>query len=100
MMTKSLGCVSTEVRNLLHYDGLIDVELFLDEFESELLEEHLFQALELALHAMPSRWWGTHKENFDGWKEYRRMMKLRFGYANTRMIGMYSGRDDPCDHIA
>jgi len=35
MMTKSSRCVSTEVRNLLHYDGLLYVELFLDEFEKE-----------------------------------------------------------------
>lgn len=26
-------------------------------------------------------------------------MKLRFGYANTKMIEKYSGKDDPCDHL-
>jgi len=52
------------------------------------------------MHAMPSRWWGTHKEKISGWKEYRRMMKLRFGYANTRMIEKYNGKDDLHDHLA
>ena len=42
MMTKSLRCVSTEVRNIPHYDGLTDVELFLYEFEREVSEEHRF----------------------------------------------------------
>lgn len=32
MMTKSLRCVSNEVRNLPHYDVLNDVEFFLDEY--------------------------------------------------------------------
>jgi len=99
MMTNSLRCVSTEVRNLLHYDGLTNVELFLDEFEREVLEEHQFQALELALHATPSYWWGTHKERFARWREYKRMMKLRFRYDNTIMIEKYSGKDDPRDHL-
>lgn len=33
MMTKSLSCVSTEVRNILHYGALDDVSLLLDKFE-------------------------------------------------------------------
>lgn len=59
-----MWCVSIKVRNHPHYDGLTGVELFLDEFEREVLEEHHFHALELALRAMPAHWWGMHKENF------------------------------------
>ena len=58
-----------------YYDGLTDVDKFLDAFEREVPEKHRFQALDLALRAMPARWWGTHKDNFDGWREYRRMMR-------------------------
>lgn len=54
MMTKSLHCVSLEVRKLPYYDGLIDVDLFLDEFECEVPEDHCFQALELALCTTPT----------------------------------------------
>jgi len=46
MMTKSLRYVSSEVRNLPHYDGLTDVDCFLDAFEREVLEKHHFQALD------------------------------------------------------
>lgn len=56
MMTKALGCVSSEVRKLPYYDGLTDVDVFLDEFEREVPENHHFQALELALRATPTRW--------------------------------------------
>lgn len=62
MLTKSLHCISMEVKNLSHYDGLDDVNLFLDKFEREVPEEHQFQALNLALHAMPSNFWGTQRK--------------------------------------
>lgn len=99
MMTKPLRCVSTEVRKLPNYDGLTDLDLFLDEFEREVPQEHHFQALELALRPTPAHWWGAHKDNFASWKEYRRTMRLRFGYANTRMTKKYSGKDDPHENL-
>lgn len=52
------------------------------------------------LRATPTRWWGTHKSNFTDWKEYRRMIKLRFGYANTRIIDKYTRKDDPREYLA
>ena len=54
MMTKSLWCISIEVRKLPHYDGLTYVSLFLDEFEREVPKEKHFQMLELALRATPT----------------------------------------------
>lgn len=39
MMTRSLHYVSSEERNLPTYDGLIEVETFLDAFEREVLEK-------------------------------------------------------------
>ncbi len=79
MMTKSLCCVSSKVRILPYYDGLIDVDEFLDAFEREVTEKHRFQVLDLALHTTPARWWDTHKDSRDGWREYWRMMMLWFG---------------------
>jgi len=61
------------------YDGLTNVDKFLDSFEREVPEDHCFQALDLALRGTPAWWWGTHKDNFDEWHEYRRMMRLQFG---------------------
>ena len=97
MMTKSLCCVSSKVRSLPYYDGLNEVDKFLDAFEREVLEKHRFQALDLALCATPARWWGMHKDNFDGWREYRRMMRVRFGHPKVRFTKKYDGRSDPRD---
>ena len=55
MMTRSLHCVSSEVRNLPTYDGLNDVYVFLDAFEREVPKKQHFQALEWALCATPTR---------------------------------------------
>jgi len=66
MMTKSLRYVSLEVRNLPYYDGLTDVDKFLDASECEVPEHHHFYELDLALHATLARWWGMHKDSFDG----------------------------------
>ena len=55
MMMKSLCCVSSKVRKLPYYDGLTNVDMFLDEFERKIHEDHQFQALELALRATPTR---------------------------------------------
>jgi len=83
MMTKSLHCVLSEVRILHYCDGLIDVDKFSDAFEREVLEKHRFQALDLALRATLARWWGTDKDNFNGWREYRRMMRVWFGHPKV-----------------
>ena len=99
-MTKSLRCLSWEIRKLPYYDGLADVDMFLYEFECEIPEDHNFQALELALHSTLARWWGTHKDSIARWRDYRRMMKLWFLRANTRMTEKYNGKDDMCDHLA
>ena len=42
-MMKSLRCVSSEVRKLPYYDGLTDVDMFLDEFECEVPEDNTFK---------------------------------------------------------
>ena len=100
MMMKSLHCVSSELIKLPYYDGLTNVAKFLDAFEHEAPKDHHFQALDLALRATPARWWGAYKHGFDGWRDYRRMMRLQSRCLNTRVIEKYSGKDDPHDHLA
>ena len=58
MMTKSLHCVSLEIRNMPYYYGLTDVDKFFDAFEREVIEKLHFQALDWA--TTPARWWSTH----------------------------------------
>lgn len=57
--------MSLEVRNLPAYDGLNDVDVFLDAFEREVLEKQHFQVLDWALRATAARWWGMHNGSFD-----------------------------------
>jgi len=71
--------VSSEVKDLSHYDGLTDVDWFLDAFEREVQEKHHFQALEWVLHVTLARWWGMHKDSFGDWRDYRMMMRTHFG---------------------
>lgn len=97
MLTKLIQCISTKVWNLPYYNGLENVNLFLDKFERDVPKEHWLQVLSLALWATPGHRRGRHKGTFTDWKEYRWMMKLRFGYANTHMIEKYTGKDDSCE---
>jgi len=48
---------------------------------------------------MPTWWWGTHKDSFDEWCEYRRMMRLRLGHLNVHLTKKYDGRNDLLDHL-
>ena len=91
MMTRSLRCVSTKVRYLPTYDGLSEVDTFLDKFEREVLERQRFQALNWVLRATLVRWWGTHKGSFDDWHECRRMMCTWFGKRRVRLTDKYNG---------
>jgi len=67
--------VLTKVRNIPTFDGLNEVDIFLDAFEREVLEKQCFQALDWALCTTAARWWGAHKGSFDDWHECRRMMR-------------------------
>ena len=49
---------------------------------------------------MPVRWWGTHKDNFDEWCDYRRMMRTWFGRPKVWVTEKYDGRNDLRDHLA
>ena len=44
MMTRSLHYVSSEVRNFPTYDGLNDVDIFLDAFDREVPKRKCFEA--------------------------------------------------------
>lgn len=66
MMMESLRCVLSEVRKIPYYDGLTNVDKFLDAFEHKVPEDHHFQALDLALHTTLARWWGMRKYSLAG----------------------------------
>lgn len=43
---------------------------------------------------------GYHKDSFDEWREYRRMMRLRFGHSKVWLAEKHDGINYPCDHLA
>jgi len=46
------------------------------------------------------RWWGTHKDSFDDWHAYRKVMRVWFGHPQVWLIKKYDGRNEPRDHLA
>ena len=65
MMTRSLHCVLMEARDLPMYDGLSEVDDFLNIFEREVLEQQHFNALKWVLCTTPARWWGMYQGSFE-----------------------------------
>lgn len=100
MMMRSLHCIAKEVRDLPTYDGLSEVDAFLNMFEREVPKQQHFKALKWVLRATPLRWWGTHQGSFQDWHKCRRMMRKHFGKPQMHLIDKYDGQDDPGAHLA
>lgn len=61
MMTRSLHCISTKASDLSTYDGLSEIDTFLDNFAWEVPDEQHFKALNWVLRDTPTRWWDMHR---------------------------------------
>jgi hypothetical protein len=59
--------LGVEIREPPSFHGLNDLETFLTQYEDEVLENQRLLALDLALKATPTRWWGAHKETITNW---------------------------------
>jgi hypothetical protein len=64
-MTRALRWVGTEVRKPPNFYGMNDLEEFLRKFEVEVLGNQILPALEIALKATSTHWWGTHKKKIN-----------------------------------
>ena len=95
MMIRSLRCISTKVRDLPTYDGLSEVDSFMNRFEIEVLEQQRFNSLKWVICVMPNRWWGTHQGSFEDWCECRRMIRMDFGKPRVQL----TDNNDGCDHL-
>jgi len=67
MLTKFVYFIKAQDRELPVYDELTIVNEFVEKFESTVPEYQWFDALKWALHATPTRWWGTHEGAFVDW---------------------------------
>ena len=82
------------------YDGLSEVDDFLNKFEREVPEQQHFDALKWALRATPARWWGTHQKSFEDWRDCRRMMCLRFGKPQMWLKDKYDRKNSSRAHLS
>lgn len=98
MMMRSMHCVSIEVMNLPTYDGLIEVDDFLNKFEREVLEQQHFESLKWVLRTMPTRWWGIYEISFEDWCEWRRKIHMRFGKPQMWLTNKIARWNVLCTH--
>lgn len=87
-----------EVRDLSLYDRLGDVNTFFRDYKRRVPQCQRLLALDQALRATPTRWWGAHKKNIGDWKKCRRLMWISFGQVEANLIDRYDGQNDPIDH--
>ena len=91
--------MTSNVCNLPSYDGLGDVNIFLTDYEEQVLENQILLALDIALKSTPDRWQGAHKKNIEGWQECRKLMWIRLGQIDTDIEIKYDGETNPRKHI-
>ena len=67
-MTRSLCYIGTKLCDPSKYDGLNDIEYFVQVFELQIPEQQILLALDVVLKATPARWWVAHKEGIEHWQ--------------------------------
>jgi hypothetical protein len=76
------------------------LETFLTQYEYEVLENQRLLALELALKATPTRWWGAHKATITNWYQCKRLLRIRFSAAQKNSKQQkYEGLGTPAKHF-
>ena len=98
-MTNSLRWISANVRDIPSFDGLEDVNEFLQQFEQEIPHEQRMEAIDLAVKATPARWWHAHKEHIASWDDFKRLMAIRFSNNKEPLQQKYTGESHPRSHI-
>jgi hypothetical protein len=73
-LTREVHWIDTTVSTLPTFDGLNHLESFLLEFEETVPVQQRLLALDEALKATPTRWWGTHKMNIMNWIQCHTLM--------------------------
>ena len=60
-ITKSLRWIGSEVSTLPIFDGLSDIHIFVQEYDSKVPYSERLRSLMVALRATPVRWWTTQQ---------------------------------------
>jgi hypothetical protein len=63
ILTREVCWIDKTLSNLPTFDGMNPLESFLSDLEASVPTQHRLLAMNEALKATPTRWWGTHKSN-------------------------------------
>jgi hypothetical protein len=98
-MNRAVHWIDTEVRNLPTFDRLNHLETFLYEFEKIVLVQQRMLALDEALKATPTRWWGAHKKNIAEWVQCLSLLTVCFSDQAKGCKVRYTGKSCPKEHM-
>ena len=98
-ITKSLCWIRLEVSTLPIFDGLSDIQVFVQEYEAQVPCSERLQYLVVALRATPARWWIAHRGNIATWDTCHRLLMIRFGVDTGGMNSLLDGVSGPTSHI-
>ena len=98
-ITKTLHWIGSEVSTLPIFDGLSNIQIFVQEYEAQFPCSKRLQHLVVALRATPMRWWTAHQHNIATWNTCRRLLLIRFGVDTRGIESLYDGVSGPAMHI-
>ena len=98
-ITKSLRWIGSEVSTLPIFDGLLEIQILVHKYETQVPYSERLQSLLVALRATPTRWWTTHQRKITTWETCRRLLMIRFGTDNGGMDSLYDRVTCPAPHI-
>jgi hypothetical protein len=98
-LTREVHWIGTIVINLPTFDGLYPLEAFLSNFETSVLIQKILLAMDEALKATPSRWWGTDKSNIIYWTHCQTLMTTWFSTQEVSCEVRYTDKIFPKDHM-
>jgi hypothetical protein len=98
-LTREVRWIGTIVSNLPTFDGLNSLESFLSEFETSVPTQQRLLAMDEAMKATSTRWWGTHKSNIIDWTQCRTMMTTWFSAQEGSGEARYTSQSCPKDHV-
>ena len=98
-ITKTLRWIRSEVSTLPVFDGLSDIEIFVQEYKAQLPCPKRLQHLVFVLRATPVRWWTVHQRNIATWDTCRRLLLIRFGADIGGIESLYDRVLGPTPHI-
>jgi hypothetical protein len=98
-LTREVRWIGTTISKFPTFYGLNHLETFLLEFEEVVPVQQILLALDEALKATPTRWWGTHKRNIANWVQCRTLMIACFSEQVEGSKVIYTGQSCLKDHV-